>query len=99
MKTLGRIATTIVGTRIAAESGRAGLMGAVAGAVATGLLRRSPGGALLVGGAYVAHKIWQKKKQIDAKGPHAVAVADGLAEADAPPLTEKRPPRRIAGRG
>jgi hypothetical protein len=78
MRMLGRIATTIIGTRIAAETGKAGLMGAAAGMLATRVLTRSPLGAIAIGGAYVAHKLWQKKKEIDKKGPHEVAVEDGL---------------------
>ncbi|PZU59079.1 MAG: hypothetical protein DI547_07525 [Sphingobium sp.] len=79
MGMLGKIATTIIGTRVAAEAGKAGLVGAAAGMVATRIITRSPIGALAVGGAYVAHKLWQKKKAIDAKGPHRVAVEDGFA--------------------
>ncbi|HEX7782344.1 MAG TPA: hypothetical protein VF509_06025 [Sphingobium sp.] len=78
MRMLGRIATTIIGTRIAAETGKAGLVGAAAGMLATRVLTRSPLGAIAIGGAYVAHKLWQKKKEIDKKGPHETAVEDGL---------------------
>ncbi|WP_336964474.1 hypothetical protein [Sphingobium aquiterrae] len=87
MRILGKIASTIIGTRIAAESGKAGLLGAAAGMVATRVITRSPIGALAIGGAYVAHKLWQKKKQIDAKGPHEVAVEDGLVKKGQPPLS------------
>lgn len=78
MRMLGKIATTIIGTRIAAETGKAGLVGAAAGMLATRVLTRSPLGAIAIGGAYVAHKLWQKKKDIDKKGPHEAAVDDGL---------------------
>lgn len=78
MRMLGKIATTIIGTRIAAETGKAGLVGAAAGMLATRVLTRSPLGAIAIGGVYVAHKLWQKKKDIDKKGPHEAAVDDGL---------------------
>jgi hypothetical protein len=87
MRILGKIATTIIGTRIAAEAGKAGLLGAAAGMVATRVIARSPIGALAIGGAYVAHKLWQKKKQIDAKGPHEAAVEDGLVKEGERPLS------------
>lgn len=79
MGMLGKIAGTIIGTRIAAETGKAGLMGAAAGMVAARVIARSPVGAAVIGGAYVAHKLWQKKKQIDKVGPHAAAVQDGVS--------------------
>jgi uncharacterized membrane protein YeaQ/YmgE (transglycosylase-associated protein family) len=100
MGMLGKIATTIIGTRIAAETGKAGLVGAAAGMIATRIITRSPMGALAVGGAYVAHKLLQKKREIDRKGPHQAAVDDGLADGGpaktngAAPLRKKRGPYR-----
>jgi hypothetical protein len=91
MRMLGRIATTVIGTRIAAETGRAGLVGTAVGMVATRVIARSPVGALAIGGAYVAHKLWQKKKQIDARGPHEVAIEDGLARRGERPLYKTAP--------
>jgi hypothetical protein len=84
MRILGRIATTIVGTRIAAETGKAGLVGTAIGMVATRIVTRSPMGALMVGGAYIAHKLIQKKRQIDREGPHQVAIEDGFAQPGSP---------------
>lgn len=88
MGMLGKIATTMVGTRIAAETGKAGLLGVAAGMIATRVIARSPMGALALGGAYVAHKLFLKKREIDAKGPHQAAVDDGLAK--------EKPKRRLA---
>lgn len=84
MGMLGKVATTIIGTRIAAESGKAGLIGTAVGMLATRLLARSPAGAIAIGGAYVAHKLWQKKKQIDKEGAHQAAVDDGLVKPGQP---------------
>lgn len=89
MGMLGKVATTIIGTRIAAESGKAGLVGAAVGMVATRVLARSPAGAIAIGGAYVAHKLWQKKQQIDKKGPHQAAVEDGLAKPSDVPVGKR----------
>ncbi|CAN5235094.1 hypothetical protein BH10PSE12_BH10PSE12_35470 [soil metagenome] len=94
MGMLGRIATTIVGTRIAAETGKAGLVGTAIGMVATRIITRSPMGALMVGGAYVAHKLIQKKRQIDLEGPHQTAIDDGLAKPGSPAPAKQRAPYR-----
>jgi hypothetical protein len=73
-----KIAATMIGTRIAADSGKSGFLGVAAGMLATRVIARSPMGALLVGGTYVAHKLLQKKREIDTLGPHGAAVADGV---------------------
>lgn len=89
---LSKIAGAVIGTRIAAESGKAGLLGAVAGMVATRVIARSPVGAAMIGGAYVAHKLWQKKRQIDKVGPHAAAVEDGVAPSTIEPAKSSKAP-------
>lgn len=89
MGMIGRLATTIVGTRIAAEAGKAGLMGVAVGMVATRLIARSPAGALFVGGAYLAHKTLKKMREIDRKGPQRAAVEDGLVKRKALPAPER----------
>jgi len=78
MGVIGKMATTIVGTRIAAETGKAGFAGVAVGMIATRIISRSPMGALFVGGAYLAHQVIKKMREIDAKGPHKAAVDDGL---------------------
>lgn len=83
---LGKVATTIIGTRIAAESGKAGLIGTAVGMLATRLIARSPAGAVAIGGAYVAHKLWQKKRQIDKEGARQTAIEDGLVKPGEPPV-------------
>ena len=80
MGIIGKAAATIIGTRIAADSGKSGLFGVAAGMLATRVIARSPLGALVVGGAYVAHKLLKKKREVDALGPHGAAVKDGFAE-------------------
>ncbi|MDX3908338.1 MAG: hypothetical protein QHC67_00750 [Sphingobium sp.] len=83
-----KIAATVIGTRIAADSGKSGVLGVAAGMLATRVIARSPMGALLVGGTYVAHKLLTKKREIDALGPHGTAVKDGLAGPDGTPPTD-----------
>lgn len=62
---IGKIITGIVGSRIAEKSGNSGILGAAAGVVAGRIVKRSPLGAVVVGGAYVAHKLWKHKKMRD----------------------------------
>lgn len=88
MGMLTKIAATLIGTRVAAATGKSGLLGVAAGALATRVITRSPMGALLIGGAYLGHKLWFKKQDIDAKGPHKTAVDDGAVEPGEHPLQE-----------
>lgn len=74
-----KVAATVIGTRIAADSGKSsGVLGLVAGMAATRIISRSPMGALLLGGGYVAHKLLKKKREIDTLGPHGAARKDGV---------------------
>ena len=68
MSLLTKIASTALGTKITADTSRAGLPGIALGVIATRLMTRSPIGTLLVGGAWLGHKLWQKKREIDAAG-------------------------------
>ncbi|AUW56832.1 hypothetical protein C1T17_00815 [Sphingobium sp. SCG-1] len=86
-----KAAATIIGTRIAADTGKSGFLGVAAGMLATRVIARSPIGALLVGGTYVAHKLLQKKREVDALGPHGAAVKDGLATPSVTLLPESEP--------
>lgn len=88
MGMLTKIAATVIGTRVAAATGKSGLLGVAAGALASRVITRSPVGALVIGGAYLGHKIWSKKKDIDAKGPHQTAVEDGAVKPGEHPLQE-----------
>ena len=74
------IAATMVGTRIAAEAKSTGLIGVVAGLAVTRIMARSPLGALVIGGGYIAHKLLQKKQKVDLVGPHDAAIDDGLVD-------------------
>ncbi|RVT43879.1 hypothetical protein [Sphingobium algorifonticola] len=84
MSIFRKVAATVIGTRIAADTGKSsGVLGLVAGMAATRIIARSPMGALLLGGGYVAHKLLKKKREIDAFGPHATATKDGLSAPEA----------------
>ena len=47
LRILGKMASSIASSRIQSESKKAGLLGAAAGMLASRLITRSPGGALL----------------------------------------------------
>lgn len=62
MPLLKTIAGAVVGEVIGKRRGH-GLLGAGIGAVATRVATRSVPGALLVGGAFLAKKLYDKRKQ------------------------------------
>ncbi len=69
MGAVRNIVATMIGTRIATEAKSTGLIGVVAGLAATRVIARSPLGALVVGGGYIAHKLLQKKQKADLIDP------------------------------
>lgn len=76
MPILKTILGALVGDAIGKRRGN-GLLGAGIGIAATRLATRSIPGALLVGGAFVAKKLYDKRKerkQLEAAIPPAIAV-------------------------
>jgi hypothetical protein len=67
IKAIARGGATIVAARVAADTGKKGIVGLVAGAGAKRLIMRYPAGALFVTGAYMAGKIFEAKRSVDAK--------------------------------
>jgi len=84
----GKVVGSILGARIAERSGKSGVLGGAAGLVASGFLRRSPMAALLVGGAWLGHKLYRRNQEREANVPRApdVPVAAGEQEATPPSL-------------
>jgi len=60
---LGKILGGVLGARIAERSGNSGLVGAAAGYVASRIVRRSPAGALVVGGIWLGKKLYSRNKE------------------------------------
>jgi hypothetical protein len=60
---LGKILGGVLGARIAERSGNSGLVGAAAGYVASRVVRRSPVGALVVGGLWLGKKLYSRNKE------------------------------------
>ncbi len=60
---LGKVIGAVIGNRIDRSDGKGGVKGAVIGAAAAGLIRRAgPLGLAAVGGAYLAKKLYDRKK-------------------------------------
>lgn len=62
-----RVGATIVAARVAAATGKKGVVGLIAGAGAKRLIMRYPLGALFVSGAYLAGKMYEAKREADRK--------------------------------
>lgn len=60
---LGKIFAGFVGARIAEQSGKSGLLGATSGLVFSRIARRSPLGAMVIGGAWLGRKLYQRNKE------------------------------------
>lgn len=60
---MGKILGGVLGARIAERSGNSGLVGAAAGYVASRVVRRSPMGALFVGGLWLGKKLYSRNKE------------------------------------
>ncbi|MEJ7927870.1 hypothetical protein WG908_14030 [Sphingobium sp. AN641] len=67
LRKVARLGATIVAARVAADTGKKGVLGIVAGIGAKRLIMRHPVGALLVTGAYMAGKFYEAKREIDRK--------------------------------
>ncbi|MET0240964.1 MAG: hypothetical protein ABW184_13825 [Sphingobium sp.] len=80
---LGRLPMGIAGTLLARQvgvtAGQAGLVGLVAGTAFNFLLRRSPVGAIALGGAMLAHKAYKSGQEAKAKRDAKLALEKGIA--------------------
>lgn len=60
---LGKAVAGVIGARIAEHAGKSGALGAAAGLVVSRIVRRSPVGAVAVGGLWLGHKLYQRHKE------------------------------------
>ena len=60
---IGKLVGGMMGSRIAEKSGNSGMMGAAAGLLASSFVRRSPIGALIIGGAWLGHKLYKRNQE------------------------------------
>jgi hypothetical protein len=79
LRKAARVGAVVVGTRVAAETGKKGVFGLLAGMGAKRLILRYPTGAMFVTGAYLAGRLYEAKREADRK--RAVkALPDDSAE-------------------
>ena len=89
---LGKFISGFVGARVADEVGRSGVLGAAVGVIASRVITRSPLGAATVGGVWIAHKLWKRKKERDERREELAAlnakpVGPAVTEAPVQPST------------
>lgn len=70
---IGKILGALIGAEVERRRQESGLKGAVLGAAAFGLAKRLGPAALLLGGAYAAKKIYERRR--DMQPPVAVGAA------------------------
>ena len=71
----GKVVGSVLGASIAERSGKSGLIGGAAGLVVSRIVRRSPLTALLVGGAWLGHKLYRRNQERAASTPKALPQA------------------------
>ncbi|MCB2015284.1 MAG: hypothetical protein R3E11_08065 [Sphingobium sp.] len=86
---LGKVVGGFMGSRIAERAGQSGALGASAGIVASRFVRRSPIGALVVGGAWLGHKLYKRNQE---RKFEAAALNAKPAKVVAPDDTASLPP-------
>ena len=67
LRKTARLGAAVVAARVAAATGKKGVVGLVAGLGAKRLITRYPLGALFVTGAYLAGKAYETKRDLDSK--------------------------------
>ena len=60
---LGKLVGGVIGARVAENAGKSGKLGAAAGYVASRVIKRSPIGALVIGGAWLGHKLYKRDQE------------------------------------
>ncbi len=70
---IGRIIGALVGAEIDRRDGKGGLKGAAIGALAAGALRRMGPLGLVLGGAYVGKKVYDRRKASKAQTANPVS--------------------------
>ncbi|MFT3965559.1 MAG: hypothetical protein QM690_06725 [Sphingobium sp.] len=87
MRGLGSgIVGTLFANQVRASAGKAGLAGVAAGIAFNMMLKRTPAGAMLFGGALLAHQAYKKGKAAQARRDARKALEKG---APAPPEDPK----------
>ena len=67
LRKTARLGAAVVAARVAAATGKKGVVGLIAGAGAKRLIMRYPMGALFVTSAYLVGKAYEAKREVDRK--------------------------------
>lgn len=100
LRKVARLGATVVAARVAAGTGKKGVVGLIAGAGAKRVIMRYPAGALFVAGAYMAGRVFEARR--DAKAKRDVkALTDQRQTADPTPdpLASAHPETDVAKTG
>ncbi|HEX7856413.1 MAG TPA: hypothetical protein VF503_22290 [Sphingobium sp.] len=93
MRGLGTgIVVTLIANQVRASAGQAGLAGIAAGITFNIMLKRTPVGAILFGGALLAHRAYKSSKAAQAKRDGRKARAKGARTAPDEPKPVKLAP-------
>lgn len=87
---LGKVVGAVIGSNIAERAGKSGLVGGVAGMAMSRIVRRSPVGALVIGGAWIGHKLYKRNQE---RKFDAAAQAAKPVKAAGPSAPSPRPER------
>ncbi len=87
LRKTARLGAAVVAARVAAATGKKGVVGLIAGIGAKRLIMRYPMGALFVTGAYLAGKAYETKREVDRK--RAVKALPDLSN-EPVPIAEAR---------
>ena len=90
LRKTARLGAAVVAARVAAATGKKGVVGLVAGMGAKRMIMRYPMGALFVTGAYLAGKAFETKREMDRK--RAAKVLPDLS-GEPVPIVEARKAR------
>jgi uncharacterized protein YjlB len=91
LRKVARVGATVVAARVAADTGKKGVVGLIAGMGVKRLIMRFPAGALVVTGAYMAGKLYKAKREVDRK--RAIKALPDLS-AEPIPIDEARKVRK-----
>lgn len=91
LRKVARLGATVVAARVAAGTGKKGVVGLIAGAGAKRLIMRYPAGALFVTGAYMAGKLYEAKREAERKKTQKLLTDQSASPpADAIPIDSAR---------
>ncbi len=89
LRQVARVGATVVAARVAAATGKKGVVGMVAGVGAKRVIMRHPAGALFVAGAYMAGKLYEAKREADRRRDQKLLPDHSAEPLEAPSVSTK----------